>query len=217
MKQIIKINNQNNQFPVDARELHRKLKTGARFNDWIRRRILEYDFIKNEDFLLLKNEYLQNQALTKKQKQALNFRLDYFLTLDMAKELAMLENNETGRSIRRYFIQVEKAYREGPFGELARRTVDARTYIDYNGVLNLLQLSLRSGSYHRRIRRYRSEFMKINNRWYVSVEFSRVIWQQTEVIKQRNKAALKTLEATIAEATQRHNALKARQLEINLQ
>ncbi len=52
------------------------------------------DFLKHDNFIKVGN-------LKRPQ-------IDYYLTIDMAKELAMVENNEMGRKIRRYFIEVEK-------------------------------------------------------------------------------------------------------------
>ena len=79
-----------------ARDLHAVLEVGTKIEDWLPRRIEQYGFIDGEDFFA-------NVRKTRGRPAT-----DYHLTLDMAKELAMVENNERGRQVRRYFIQVEK-------------------------------------------------------------------------------------------------------------
>ena len=92
---------------INARELHKALKNKRQFANWIKQRIEKYEFIENEEYIRFNNfvkgddNGYGNRTLT-----------DYYLTIDMAKELCMVENNETGRKIRRYFIEVEKRYRE---------------------------------------------------------------------------------------------------------
>ena len=92
---------------INARELHKALKNKRQFANWIKQRIEKFSFIENEDYVRFNNfvkgdtNGYGNRVLT-----------DYYLTIDMAKELSMVENNETGRNIRRYFIEVEKRYRE---------------------------------------------------------------------------------------------------------
>lgn len=87
----------------NARDLHEIMKVETRFNDWITRRIEEYSFIEGEDYY----SNLSNRSGGSPGKR----RTDYQLTLDMAKELAMIENNEIGRKVRRYFIRCEKELR----------------------------------------------------------------------------------------------------------
>ena len=79
-----------------ARDLHAVLEVGTKIEDWLPRRIEQYGFIDGEDFFA-------NVRKTRGRPAT-----DYHLTLDMAKELAMVENNERGRQVRRYFIAVEK-------------------------------------------------------------------------------------------------------------
>lgn len=88
---------------INARELHKKLNNKRKFSDWIKQRIKQYEFVENEDFFKRHN-FVTVGNLTRPQ-------IDYYITIDMAKELCMVENNETGRNIRRYFIEVEKRYR----------------------------------------------------------------------------------------------------------
>lgn len=90
---------------VNARELWEKLEVKTQFKDWMPRRIEEYGFEENRDFTVLKNEHGRNVSGKFSSKE-------YIISLDMAKELAMVENNEQGRKIRHYFIEVEKNARK---------------------------------------------------------------------------------------------------------
>ncbi|EAA6844915.1 hypothetical protein DRX19_28995 [Salmonella enterica subsp. enterica] len=88
----------------DARELHSFLGVGKVFAAWITARIAEYEFVENHDYI----SFFQNG----KKPQGGRPTKDYHLTLDTAKELAMVERNEKGRQIRRYFIECEKQLRQ---------------------------------------------------------------------------------------------------------
>ncbi|WP_375707634.1 antA/AntB antirepressor family protein [Bartonella sp. AA1HLJMS] len=88
---------------VNARELHTFLDVNIRFNDWISRRIEEYSFQENQDFV----SFTQKRVKPKGGRPS----IEYHLTLDMAKELSMVERNEKGRQARRYFIECEKKLR----------------------------------------------------------------------------------------------------------
>ncbi|ENS0888660.1 antA/AntB antirepressor family protein [Escherichia coli] len=89
----------------NARDLHAFLEVGKRFATWITERLSEYEFVKNQDYVIA------SQIREAKGRGGHN-RKDYHLTLDTAKELAMVERNEKGRQIRRYFIECEKKLRE---------------------------------------------------------------------------------------------------------
>lgn len=80
---------------VNAREIHEFLKVKTKFADWIKRAIEKYDFVENQDFSILKNGNGSNAFI------------DYIVTLEMGKELAMLENNPKGKEIRKEFIDFE--------------------------------------------------------------------------------------------------------------
>ena len=85
---------------VSARTLHEFLEISTRFNDWISTRIKEYDFIDNQDFVC----FTENSVKPKGGRPS----QEYYITLDMAKELSMVERNEKGRQARKYFIECEK-------------------------------------------------------------------------------------------------------------
>ena len=83
---------------VKARDLHAFLDVKIRFNDWIARRIAEYSFTEGQDFY---------SELSKTPSGGRPSR-EYHLSLDMAKELSMVERNEKGKQARRYFIECER-------------------------------------------------------------------------------------------------------------
>ena len=80
----------------NARELHSFLEIQTRYNDWVKNRINEYGFIQDEDYLVI-TERTNGRP-----------RKEYLITLDMGKELGMVERNERGRQIRKYFIECER-------------------------------------------------------------------------------------------------------------
>jgi phage anti-repressor protein len=84
----------------DGRALHEFLENGENFATWIKARIEKYGFEENLDFVIA----LENT----KAKRGGHNRKDYRLSLDMAKELSMVENNMKGRAARRYFIDCER-------------------------------------------------------------------------------------------------------------
>ena len=82
---------------VNAKELHEFLEVRSKFADWIKNRISEYDFTANQDFTTV-SKNLENGGRS----------IEYYITLDMAKELSMVERNEKGKQARKYFIECEK-------------------------------------------------------------------------------------------------------------
>jgi anti-repressor protein len=113
----------------NARDLHTKLQVGKDFSTWITDRIKEYKLIEGEDFhsILGKNEFSPDLGKNDCSPETGVKRgrgrpaKDYCLTIDTAKELAMIENNDQGRAIRKYFIAVEKEARRA--GLLATETI----------------------------------------------------------------------------------------------
>ena len=104
MEEIIKITEHNGKRAVNARELHQFLESKYQFANWIQERITKYGFVENQDYEVFK-ENLKNSNGGRPQ-------IEYALSIDMAKELSMVENNEKGRLARKYFIECEKIARE---------------------------------------------------------------------------------------------------------
>lgn len=87
---------------VNGRELHQALQSKQDFSTWVKRRLLECDAEEKEDFDRLHKKMEANNATM----------IEYLIKLDTAKEMAMLERNEKGKQVRKYFIEVERKYKE---------------------------------------------------------------------------------------------------------
>lgn len=86
---------------VYGSELHEVLEVKSNYREWIKRRVLDIDAEEDEDFTTVEIPTVSGGTSKK----------DHIIKLDTAKEMAMLERNEKGKQVRRYFIQVEKKYR----------------------------------------------------------------------------------------------------------
>ena len=102
MNELIKLQpqtiNGNTVETVSARELHEFVESKQEFANWIKNRIEKYGFMENQDFLTVLSKTPNGGRPSQ----------EYFITLDMAKQLAMVENNEKGMQVRKYFIECEK-------------------------------------------------------------------------------------------------------------
>ncbi|MGL6120513.1 MAG: antA/AntB antirepressor family protein [Fusobacteriaceae bacterium] len=99
MKEIIKIEEKEGKKLVNLRELHEFLESKQEFANWIKNRIENYDFLEEKDFLTI---------LSKTNGRPLK---EYFGTLEMSKEISMVENNSKGKEARKYFIECETKLR----------------------------------------------------------------------------------------------------------
>lgn len=112
---------------VNGRDLHEGLGSKRQFSDWIKQRIDKYGFVDGEDFTV--HKFVNGKTV----------QIDYILTLDMAKELAMVDGSEKGREVRRYFINCEKELKEMHFKALEIFTSKNRLYTmtDFSNICNI--------------------------------------------------------------------------------
>ena len=85
---------------VNARDLHAFLGAKKMFSHWVKDRIEKYGFVENQDYVCLPVQASEGRGG--------NNRIDYHLTLGMAKELAMVEGNAKGKEARLYFLECER-------------------------------------------------------------------------------------------------------------
>lgn len=95
---------------VNGRELYTVLQSKQDFSTWVKSRLKECDALENDDFERLHKKMEANNANM----------IEYIIKLDIAKEMAMLERNEKGKQVRRYFIQIEKKYKKNILNGLSK-------------------------------------------------------------------------------------------------
>lgn len=96
MNELIKIDYTRDDPSVSARDLHEFLEVDTRYNDWFPR-MCEYGFTEGQDFYSFLSESTGGRPAQ-----------DAALSIEMAKEICMLQRNEKGKLARQYFIQLEK-------------------------------------------------------------------------------------------------------------
>ena len=115
--ELIPISDNNGKRAVNARDLHSFLESKRDFSTWIKDRIKSYDFIEGVDFQSFTEIVEREIGATK--------RIECALSISMAKELSMIENNERGRQARKYFIACEENKHELSRKELALMVIQA--------------------------------------------------------------------------------------------
>lgn len=99
MNELIPVNYDGEQPTVSARELHKGLEISERFQAWFNRQ-LQYGFQENLDYVGCK----EFNTLAKQELR------DYQISVDMAKQICMIQRSEKGREYRQYFLNLEKAW-----------------------------------------------------------------------------------------------------------
>lgn len=118
MNELLKINTTDSErITVSARDLHEALEVKTQFKDWFPR-MCEYGFEDGKDFCSFLSESTGGRPSQ-----------DAQITVDMAKEIAMLQRTEKGKEVRKYFIQVEKEW-NSPERVMARALTIANKTIE---------------------------------------------------------------------------------------
>lgn len=105
MNELIRINYETEQPTVSARDLHEKLNIRTAFKDWFPR-MCEYGFEEEKDFNVLKNERVQLEGIREVRRSV----TDYNISVDMAKQICMIQRTPEGKECRQYFIDLENAW-----------------------------------------------------------------------------------------------------------
>lgn len=104
---------------VYGSELHTVLGAPSIYREWSKRRLTDIDAVENEDYTTVEIPTVSGGVPKK----------DHIIKLDTAKEMAMLERNEKGKQVRRYFIQIEKKYKESKLADLSDLSVELQAII----------------------------------------------------------------------------------------
>lgn len=124
------------QKTINARQLHEQLKVGRDFSNWIKDRIKKYNFVEGKHYVIVKPPRTPNQ------KGGNRRSVEYFITIDMAKEIAMVEHTEVGERVRQYFIDCEK---------IAQRSIVEQEFIVSHASKKKSELLIMAAEYQRQI------------------------------------------------------------------
>lgn len=111
---LLPISENNGIQAVSGRYLHSFLQSKQDFSTWIKNRIKQYGFVENVDYEVFHNS-MENQSFAPQNygaKRGGSNKVEYALSIDMAKELSMVERTERGRQARRYFIECEQTLKK---------------------------------------------------------------------------------------------------------
>ena len=111
MKEMIAITrNENGNEVINARDLHVQLESKQKFADWIKNKVVNNPFFdENEDFVLLPNSMKQTGG------RGGHNKIDYAITLECAKRVAMAEQTAKEEEVRTYFLSIEKLLKDIAF------------------------------------------------------------------------------------------------------
>ena len=102
MNELLRINYNTEMPTVSARDLHEKLNIGTQYTKWFER-MAEYGFSENVDFQAISQKRLTAQGNE-------TTYIDHNISIDMAKQICMIQRSPEGKQIRQYFIDLEKAW-----------------------------------------------------------------------------------------------------------
>ena len=130
---------------VNARDLYNFLESKRGFAHWMTDRIEKYDFVENKDYCKLYYDAFGNRLIINEGNSAQSDnqqvkigKIEYVLTLNMAKELAMVENNEKGKEARKYFIDCEEKFRASKTEISIEKQIELEKYKAYTSLATLI-------------------------------------------------------------------------------
>ena len=122
---------------VYGTELYEVLGVRSNYRDWVRNRLNDCEATENEDFQIFAKFLAKGRPSQ-----------EHIIKLDTAKEMAMLERNEKGKQVRRYFIEFEKKYKEQveknvkPLSALEQLQLQSRAIFEVNGKIDEVKQEL---------------------------------------------------------------------------
>lgn len=119
MNELISVSYDNDRPTVLGRDLHEKLEVKTAYKDWFPR-MCEYGFTEGEDFNPLKFEQVRSEG----DREVKRTIVDHQLTLDMAKQICMIQRSDAGRRYREYFLEIERRWND-PQAVMARSLIYA--------------------------------------------------------------------------------------------
>ena len=120
MNELIKVTYDNDRATVSGRELHEKLEIKTPYTQWFER-MAEYGFVENEDYI----------GVSQKCEKPSGGRpsVDHQMTIEMAKQICMIQRTDAGRRYREYFLEIERKWND-PQMVMARSLIYANKQLE---------------------------------------------------------------------------------------
>lgn len=161
MNELITINYENDKPTVNGRDLHNALQISTKYADWFKR-MCEYGFVEGRDYETVLKNVIRVDGSEMPQKQ-----FDHQISINMAKQLCMIQRTEIGRKFREYFISVEEAWNSpGKIIERALQIAHKQALEDRKRIMQLeedkenLQISLNQSLHYYTVAKYNKKFHK---------------------------------------------------------
>lgn len=138
-------------FPANAETLFKFLVVNSKFADWIKNRISQYGFLENQDYII-KTTYTGRRP-----------RKEYFITLNMAKELCMVENNAKGKEARQYFIKCEQELQALKFSHYVNRISELEAFNILQAKRHKQELTNTKNGYKSQISQHNAVIVKLKS------------------------------------------------------
>jgi len=196
--EVVSIEIDQGKMYVDSRLLHQRLGVVTRHQEWMRRRIAEYGFIDGIDFeRVLYSDNFGGSNLSNRKRGGDRRSICYMLSSSMAKELAIVENNEIGRKVRRYLIDLEERFHVGfmlPKIQVIYTLFEGGYYFDYIALLESCELSTKKGNLRKRIRKNPHEFIKDQSgKILITEDFGKTVASNAATSKLNRRAKLRRI------------------------
>lgn len=121
MNELINVSYDNERPTVLGRDLHEKLEIGTQYTKWFER-MTEYGFVEGTDYIAISQKRLTVQGNE-------TTYTDHQLTIEMAKQICMIQRNDAGRKYREYFLEVERKW-NSPEAVMARSLMYANARLE---------------------------------------------------------------------------------------
>ena len=131
--ELVPVYDNNGDHAVNTRDLHEFLEVGKDYSNWIKDRTGKLGLIEGEDYEIVSANSGENLGGRPGK--------DYIVSVDTAKEIAMMENSDKGREVRRYFIKVEKKFRHQakPMSALDLMSIQLEIAREHESKINVLE------------------------------------------------------------------------------
>lgn len=172
---------------IDARKLHNFLGVKKKFADWFIAKCKSWGFIEDIDYLSIDNLTSPFGEVRLSSGWGGHLRKDFFVSIDMAKEIGMVERTKIGKELRRYYILIEERLKgKHPFlSKCNQQIVNDKVYYFFKDVMRTLGYNNLSVAW--RLMRYPAHFLKHPSGYFITEEYASLLAYSKGLIAKREQ------------------------------